>query len=105
MRTFAALMCLSASAQALNHLNPGGDLVIQQTVDVNVVTIGLSGLPIPPSALAALPGFTGVARNNASGIFMSQRFDFRYHPTQAPGWFEDLFFATLRAVAAPQAPI
>jgi hypothetical protein len=105
MRTFCALLVTCALAQAsptLSNLQPGGTLVIQQNIDVNIVAIGFSGVSIPPNALSQLPGFTGVPRATPNGPFMSQRFDFHYHLVQAPSWFEDLFFATLHGAAFPQ---
>ncbi len=92
----------------LVNLTPGTDLRIQQNVDVNVVLVGMDGL-VDPAALLAQPAmvpWNGVPQANGRGqTFMGQRFDFRYHVTVAPSWFEDALFGLLRQVAAPQAPI
>ena len=41
----------------------------------------------------------------AGQTFIGQRFDFRYHLTMAPAWFENSLFPFLRLVATPQAPV
>jgi hypothetical protein len=92
----------------LVNLAPGTDLRIQQDVDVNVVLIGFGGLVDPATLLAQpqLPAWTGVPQANGAGqTFMGQRFDFRYHVTAAPAWFENAFFPFLRAIAQQQAPL
>ncbi len=98
----------AAALPPLVNLTPGGDLRIQQTVDVNVVLIGFNGLVDPATLLAQspVPAWNGVPQANGSGqTFIRQRFDFRYHLTMAPAWFENALFPFLRAVAVPQAPI
>jgi hypothetical protein len=98
----------AAALPPLVNLTPGADLRIQQTVDVNVVLIGFSGLVDPATLLAQSPlaAWNGVPQANGSGqTFIRQRFDFRYHLTMAPPGFENGLFSFLRAVAVPQAPI
>ncbi len=72
-------------------LAPGTDLRIQQNVDVNVVFVGMGGLVDPQALLAEAPmvSWNGVPQANGRGqTFMGQRFDFHYHVTVAPAWFE-----------------
>src|SRR5262245_7441093 len=98
----------AASLPPLVSLTPGADLRIQQTVDVNVVLIGFGGLVDPATLLAQapLPAWNGVPQANGSGqTFIGQRFDFRYHLTMAPDWFENFLFPLLRSVAVAQDPI
>ena len=114
----ASLLPLTVSAQtgsspaaglpALVNLSPGSDLRIRQNVDVNVVLIGFGGLVDPAALLAQshLSAWNGVPKANGSGqTFIGQRFDFRYHVTMAPAWFENSLFPFLRSVATPQASI
>jgi hypothetical protein len=93
----------------LVNLAPGTDLRIQQTVDVNVVLVGFGDLADAPTVqalLETLPPFNGVPKTNGEGkTFLGQRFDFRYHVTVSPAWFDDLLFPLLRQVAFPQPPI
>src|SRR5262245_52882553 len=98
----------AAALPPLANLAPGTDLRLQQDVDVNVVLIGFSGLVDPATLMAQpqIPTWNGVPQANGSGqTFMGQRFDFHYHVTMTPKWFEDLLFPFLRQVAFPQAPI
>src|SRR5262245_13436229 len=87
----------------LVNLAPGTDLRIQQTVDVTVVLVGFGGLADSPTVLAlleTLPPFNGVPKANGQGqTFLGQRFDFRYHVSAAPAWFDDLLFPFLRQIA------
>jgi hypothetical protein len=102
---------LSAAAGPLPplvNLAPGTDLRIQQTVDVNVVLIGFSGRIDPATMFdtGALPPWNGVPRANGQGkTFMGQRFDFRYHVTAAPAWFDDELFPFLRQISMAASPI
>jgi hypothetical protein len=98
----------AAALPALVTLAPGTNLRIQQTVDVNVVLIGFGGLVSPATLLAQspVPAWNGVPQADGNGqTFIGQRFDFRYHVTMAPGWFEDTLFGFLRQVATPQPPV
>src|SRR5262245_42971765 len=98
----------AAALPPLVNLAPGSDLRIQQTVDVNVVLVGFGGLVNPDTLLARspIPAWTGVPQANGSGqTFIGQRFDFRYHVTMTPAWFENFLFPLLRSVAVPQDPI
>ena len=82
----------AAGLPALVNLSPGSDLRIRQNVDVNVFLIGFGGLLDPATLLAQshLPAWNGVPKANGSGqTFICQRFDFRYHVTMAPAWFEN----------------
>jgi hypothetical protein len=98
-----------AGLPPLTNLAPGSDLRIQQTADVNVVLVGFGGIVDPAAAEAAVSSlvpWNGVPQADASGqSFLGQRFDFRYHFTLAPTWFEDAFFTWLHAAAQPQAPL
>src|SRR5215475_6945324 len=85
----------AAALPPLVNLAPGTDLRIQQTVDVNVVLIGFGGLVNPATLLARtpIPAWNGVPQANGDGqVFIGQRFDFRYHVTMTPQWFEDALF-------------
>src|SRR5215831_15356799 len=98
----------AAALPPLVNLTPGADLRIQQTVDVNVVLIGFGGLVNPATLMAQpqIPTWNGVPQANGSGqTFIGQRFDFHYHVTMAPQWYENLLFPFLRQVASPQTPI
>src|SRR5215475_7806302 len=98
----------AAALPPLANLAPGTDLRLQQDVYVNVVLIGFNGL-VSPAALMAqpqIPTWNGVPQANGCGqTFIGQRFDFQYHVTMAPQWYEDLLFPFLRQVAFPQPPI
>ena len=93
----------------LVNLAPGTDLRIQQDVDVNVVLVGFGSLADAPTVQALLEAFApfnGVPKANGAGkTFLGQRFDFRYHVTASPAWFDDLLFPLLRQTAVPQPPI
>src|SRR4029077_5330344 len=93
----------------LSNLSPATDLRIQQDVDVNVVLVGFGERADAPTVLAllqTLPSFNGVPKANGNGqTFLGQRFDFRYHVTASPAWFDDLLFPLLRQTAFPQPPI
>jgi hypothetical protein len=93
----------------LVNLAPGTDLRIQQDVDVNIVLVGFGGLVDPAAMFAqpyALAPWNGVPKANGQGhTFIGQRFDFRYHITAAPAWFDDALFTLLRQTAVPQTPI
>ena len=98
----------AAAGPPLVTLAPGTDLRIQQTVDVNIVLIGMGGLVDPATLLAQppIPAWNGVPQANGAGeTFIGQRFDFRYHVTTVPAWLENALFGLLRQVAAPQAPV
>jgi len=99
----------AGSLPPLVNLAPGTDLRIQQNVGVNVVLVGFGGLVTPADMLGqpyALPEWNGVPKANGKGeTFIGQRFDFSYHITVAPAWFEDAFFTLLRQTAFPQAPV
>jgi hypothetical protein len=98
----------AAALPPLANLAPGTDLRLQQDVDVNVVLVGFNGIVDPAALLAQpqIPSWNGVPQANGSGqTFIGQRFDFHYHVTMTPPWFENLLFPFLRSVAFKQEPI
>jgi hypothetical protein len=89
----------------LRTLVPGGDVEIQQNVDVNVVLIGWDGLVDPADLRAHLTPFNGGPDLRDDGTtYLALRFDFDYAMFVTPPWFDDAFFGLLRSIALRQSP-
>lgn len=91
----------------LTTLSPGGDLVIQQNVTVNVVMIGFDGLVSPATLQSKLTAFNGVPGYKSDLTpYMASRFDFTYNmiDSSTVPWFDDAFFGLLGAYAYQQPP-